>query len=61
MIKNDNETGVDIDIYLTFVQALIKKYGNFKMTQELHNMIIEKLADICWKLEEDNKGNNNAK
>lgn len=55
MIKNDNEASVDVHIYLDFVNSLIEKYGNFKMTQELHNMIIEKLADICWKLEEDNK------
>lgn len=55
MMKNDNDVGVDVEIYLTFAKALIKKYGNFKMSQELHNMIIEKLADICWKLENDQK------
>ena len=55
IIGDGLELSVDIDIYLAFSQALIKKYGNFKMSQELHNMIIEKLADICWKLEQDNK------
>lgn len=55
IIDDDAAQSVDIDIYLTFVRTLIKKYGNFKMSQELHNMIIEKLADICWKLEQDNK------
>lgn len=55
IIGDGLEASVDIDIYLAFSQALIKKYGNFKMSQELHNMIIEKLADICWKLEQDNK------
>jgi hypothetical protein len=55
MIANDNEASVDVNIYLAFVNSLIEKYGNFKMSQELHNMIIEKLADICWQLEENNK------
>jgi hypothetical protein len=51
-----NEYGVDINIYLAFTKALIKKYGNFKVTPELHNKIIEKLSDICWEIE-NNKGN----
>ena len=42
---------VDINVYLPFMRTLIKKYGNFKMSQDLHNYIIEKLADICDEIE----------
>ena len=51
MLANDNEVKIDIDIWMPFMKALVKKYGNFKISQELHNMIIEKLYDICWQIE----------
>lgn len=43
--------GVDVDIYLAFSKALIKKYGNFKLSSELHNTIIANLAEICTYIE----------
>lgn len=46
---------VDIEIYLTFTKALIKKYGNFKMPQDLHNLIIKNLCQICRSVEEIKK------
>lgn len=46
------DTQVDIDIYMPFMKALIKKYGNFKISQDDHNYIIEKLADICFRIEQ---------
>lgn len=50
------EFGVDIDIYLTLSKALIEKYGNYKVSQELHNKIIKNLAEICCDIEK-NKAN----
>ena len=41
---------VDINVYLPFMRTLIKKY-DFKVSQDLHNYIIEKLADICDRIE----------
>lgn len=50
------EPSVDVDVYLAFTKALIKKYGNFKMSQDLHNKIIENLAEICTIVEQGNPG-----
>lgn len=46
------QTSVDVDIYIPFVKSLIKKYGNFKISDTLHNTIIRKLAEICEEVEE---------
>ena len=45
------EGAVDVHIYLPFMKTLIKKYGNFKVSQELHNMIIYNLCEICDAIE----------
>lgn len=50
-----NEDSVDIEIFLSFTKALIKKYGNFKMSQDLHNLIIKNLCQICRSVEEIKK------
>jgi len=42
-----NEKSVDVDIYIPFMKSLIEKYGNFKISSEMHNAIILKLAEIC--------------
>lgn len=42
-----NESQVDINIYLLFMKSLIEKYGNFKISQDLHNDIIYHLGRIC--------------
>lgn len=49
------EGSVDVNIYLPFMKTLIKKYGNFKVSQELHNLIIYNLCEICDAIE-TNKG-----
>lgn len=55
-IVNDDQTeSVPIEIYLAVIQTLIDKYGNFKMSQELHNMIIHNLAQICAEAERGKK------
>lgn len=54
-IVNDDEIKVFVDIYLGFLNALIKEYGNFKMSQDLHNMIIRNLAQICAEVEKIKK------
>lgn len=43
--------GVDVKIYLAFSNALIEKYGDFKLSSELHNTIIANLAEICTYIE----------
>lgn len=55
MAENKVEDSVDIEIYLAFTKALIKKYGNFKMSQDLHNLIIKNLCQICMSVEEIKK------
>lgn len=54
-IVNDDEIKVFVDIYLGFLNALIKEYGSFKMSQDLHNMIIRNLAQICAEVEKIKK------
>lgn len=51
---NNMEKTVDVDLYLKFSNILIKKYGNFKISQELHNKIIRYLAEICEDVEKIN-------
>lgn len=46
---------VCVDVYLPVMKILIKKYGDFKVSPELHNFIIESLADICGMIEDVNK------
>ena len=50
------EWSVDVRIYLPFMKTLIKKYGNFKVSQELHDMIIYNLCEICDAIEDAQKG-----
>lgn len=58
-IINDAETkAVDIEIYLPFMKTLIKKYGNFKMSQELHNLVIYNLCEICDMIETTKRKHN---
>ena len=52
MCSDEIEETVDVDIYLAVSNALIAKYGNFKMSQDLHNMIIRNLAQICAQIEQ---------
>lgn len=54
MKSDEIKESVDVDIYLAFANALIEKYGNFKMSQDLHNMIIRNLAQICTQVEQIN-------
>ncbi len=49
---------VCVDVYLPVMKILIKKYGDFKVSPELHNFIIESLADICGMIEDVNKRKN---
>lgn len=42
-----NDTYVDVHIYLKLMEVLIAEYGDFKISDRMHNAIIEKLADIC--------------
>ena len=42
-----NDAYVDVHIYLKLMDALIAEYGDFKISDRMHNKIIEKLADIC--------------
>lgn len=51
---SDEPKAVHADVYLPVMKILIKKYGNFKVSQELHNYIIESLACICDAIEEVN-------
>lgn len=51
-----NEITVDVDVYLPFMKSLIAKYGNFKVSADLHNDILRYLAKIC-QLVEDAKDN----
>ena len=46
---------VDVNIYLPFMKTLIKKYGNFKVSQELHDIIIYNLCEICDAIEVNQK------
>lgn len=55
MASDEIEESVDVDIYLAVSNALIKKYGNFKMSQDLHNKIIRNLAQICADIERINQ------
>lgn len=58
------EGSVNVDIFIPFVKILIKKYGNFKVTQDLYNEIIYALSDICEKIEkgvENEVGQDNNK
>lgn len=48
------EKRVDIDVWLPIMKTLVKKYGNFKISQDLHNYIIENLACICDAIEQEN-------
>lgn len=54
-IVNDDEIKVFVGIYLGFLDSLIKEYGSFKMSQDLHNMIIRNLAQICAEVEKIKK------
>ena len=47
-----NEAFVDVHLYLKVMNALIEEYGDFQISDRLHNYIIEKLADICEKIKE---------
>ena len=49
------EGSVDVRIYLPFMKTLIKRYGNFKVSQELHDMIIYNLCEICDAIEDSKK------
>ena len=42
---------VDIHVYLACAKALVEKYGNFKMSADLHNEIIYHLCKICAAVE----------
>ena len=55
MCSDEIEESVDVDIYLAVSKALIKKYGNIKMSQDLHNKIIRNLAQICADIERINQ------
>ena len=55
MASDEIEETVDVDIYLAVSNALIAKYGNFKMSQDLHNKIIRNLAQICADIERINQ------
>ena len=50
------EKSIDTDVYLPVMKALLKKYGNFEMSQDLYNYIIENLACICEAIERENPG-----
>lgn len=54
------EKFVDTDVYLPVMKTLLQKYGDFKVSEKLHNFIIASLADICEAIEAENKGNKNA-
>ena len=45
------EMALDIKMYLKFTDLLIRQYGNFKITPELHSKIIKYLAEICNDIE----------
>lgn len=48
----EEKTGtVDVDIWMPFMKALLKKYGDFKISQELYNLIIYNLCEICDAIE----------
>ena len=49
------EKYLDAKIYLDVMKILIQKYGNFKVSPELHNKIIKDLAEICEQIEECKK------
>lgn len=51
-----NEKTVDVKVYLPVMKTLVKVYGNFKVSPELHNYIIESLASICEAIEQENPG-----
>lgn len=42
---------VDINVFLACTKALVEKYGDFKMSQDLHNDIIYHLYKICTAVE----------
>lgn len=48
------EKAVDVKVYLPVMKILVKVYGNFKVSPELHNYIIESLASICEAIEQEN-------
>ena len=50
------EKTVDVKVYLPVMKTLVKVYGDFKVSQELHNFIIVSLANICEQIEKENPG-----
>ena len=48
---------VDVKIWLPVMKALIKKYGNFKVDNDLYNLIVYNLCEICDAIETKRKGN----
>lgn len=50
------EKTVDVKVYLPIMKTLVKVYGDFKVSPELHNYIIESLASICEAIEQENPG-----
>lgn len=48
------EKTVDVKVYLPVMKTLVKVYGNFKVSPELHNFIIVSLANICEQIEKEN-------
>lgn len=48
------EKTVDVKVYLPVMKTLVKVYGDFKVSPELHNFIIVSLANICEQIEKEN-------
>lgn len=42
---------IDVEVWLPVMKVLIKKYGNFKVSPDLYNLIIYNLCEICDAIE----------
>ncbi len=57
MIDDETESKtLDVKVYLPVMKTLVKVYGDFKVSPELHNYIIDSLASICEAIEQENPG-----
>lgn len=60
MVTTDERTTLDMDIFLGVCKVLIKKYGDFKLTDVLYNQIIVEVGKICKLIEQNQKEDKDA-
>ncbi len=55
MATTDEKITLDMDIFIGVCNVLIKKYGDFKLTDVLYNQIIVEIGKICKLIEIQNE------